>query len=180
MAKRIVPSPETLRDLLRYEPETGRLYWKARPREMFGTEHHWKTWNTRFADKEAMTANTLGYLCGNINYVRHQAHRVAWAIYYGEWPEGDIDHINLIRSDNRISNLRLATKSENLRNIRRFSSNTSGYKGVSLHKKTGRWVARISTGTKYKHLGLFDDKEDARAAYMDAARKHHGEFLNYG
>lgn len=105
------------------------------------------------------------------------AHRVAWAVHYGEWPEKDIDHINQDKGDNRICNLRLATDQENLRNIPKFSTNTSGYKGVSLIKKTGKWNARISTGSEYKSLGNFDTPEDANEAYIDAAKRYHGEFF---
>ncbi len=180
MGEKILPSPELLRQLLCYESETGKLYWKARPKEMFDSGRIWKSWNAKNAGKEAFTAIRNGmYRCGNIFNQTHQAHRVIWAIFYGSWPESEIDHENLDKLDNRISNLRIATRTENLRNIRRFSSNTSGYKGVSRERRTGKWVARISTGKEYKHLGSFLNKEDARAAYVDAAIRYHGGFVNY-
>lgn len=177
MAKRIVPTPEQLRQLLEYDADTGKLFWKARPEEMFKSYRGFRTFEARFAGKEAFTAKSHGYHVGRIFDVMHMAHRVAWAITYGEWPEEHIDHINLNGMDNRLENLREASRSENLRNIRIFSSNKSGHKGVSWDKKQGKWTARISTGKVYKFLGYFLRLEDAARAYQVAAKKHHGEFM---
>lgn len=89
------------------------------------------------------------------------------------------DHINGDGLDNRRSNLRLATHAENECNQRRHSNNTSGYKGVSLHKATQKWRASISINGIRKHLGLFDTAQDAYGAYCEAALKLHGEFARF-
>jgi hypothetical protein len=92
-------------------------------------------------------------------------------------PHGmDIDHINGDGLDNRWSNLRLATRAENIRNSRTKATNTSGFKGVSWHKRDRKWQAHIKINGRSKNLGLFEAPEDAHAAYVAAAQKYHGEF----
>lgn len=175
MAKRILPTPEQLRQLLRYEPETGKLFWKKRPLSMFTSNRAGNAWNSRFAGKEALSsAHNTGYFCGGILGKVFLAHRVAWAVYYGEWPREEIDHINGDRKDNRISNLREASRLENSRNAARRSDNSSGLKGVGVHK--GQWRARMRIDGKSRHLGYFPTPEAAHAAYCEAAKKYHGEF----
>lgn len=180
MADQILPSPEILRELLNYEPSTGKLYWKPRPVDMFRREMDFKTWNTRFANKEAFTAKRKdGYLKGTLLGSVYYAHRVAWAVHYGEWPEDLIDHINMNTSDNRIDNLRASSHSENMRNTRRLSSNTSGVKGVSWCKKHSCWVANIKLDQSQIHVGYFEELSDAISARRMAAEKHHGEFARH-
>lgn len=182
MAKRILPTPERLRELLRYDPDTGKLYWRPRPAEMFSAgntsaEANCKSWNTKWAGEEAFSAVTdNGYRFGAVNYRNCFAHRVAWAIYHGEWPKNGIDHINGCKTDNRIENLREANKSENSINTGIRVDNTSGHKGVSWRKDRRKWRARISFDGSERHLGSFDSYDDAVAAYDAAAKKHHGEF----
>ena len=161
-----------LRQRLRYEPETGKLYWLY-------YEGVPKRWLTRYANKEAFTANNKSYKVGEVARVTFKAHRVAWALYYGEWPKDQIDHINGIRYDNRIVNLRVATNQENMKNARRFSTNTSGVCGVSRLKKKERWQAYISTSGKRKNLGHFNTLEDAVKARKDAEVKN-GYHENHG
>lgn len=176
MAERIVPTPEQLRELLRYEPETGKLYWKARALSMFPSERVGKSWNTRYAGKQAFRLGETGYLQGNIVGHNVKAHRVAWAMYHGSWPEGDIDHKNLDRADNSISNLRVATRTENRMNTRAQKNGKSGYKGVYFHKRVGKWVAQINIKKKVKHLGYFFSAEEAHAKYCKVAKECYGEF----
>lgn len=177
MTKRILPTPEQLRQLLRYDPETGKMFWLPRPREMFPTQRSFNTWNSRFAGKEAFTAITKEhYRFGTIFGHPFRAHRVAWAIYYGKWPDEFIDHKNGDTEDNRLENLREASNAENMQNAGRPSHNTSGYKGVSFYKPYQKWKASIRAFGKQVHLGYFDAPESAHAAYCEAAKQYHGEF----
>jgi len=99
---------------------------------------------------------------------------------HGRWPAKYLDHINGIRNDNRLCNLREATQTENTRNQGKQKTNTSGLKGAGWHKGQKKWVAKIRIGTTDKWLGTFSSKEEAHAAYCEAAKKYHGEFANYG
>jgi hypothetical protein len=190
MAIRQLPDAELLRKLLRYEPETGEFYWRQRPIEMF-SDHAtvpWRTallecnwWNSRFAGKRALNDSTRkGYLQGRIRDGFYAAHRIAWAITYGEDPIIQIDHINGDKADNRISNLRLATPCENAQNRPRNVTNRSGYKGVHWSSLHGMWRARIRANGTMTCLGFFDDPESAHAAYCEAAQKYHGQFWSAG
>lgn len=177
MAKRIVPAPEQLRDLLIYDPETGKLYWKRRPAEMFATPRSFGLWNTRFASAEAFTAiKGSGYKHGKIFSRQYLAHRVIWAIHYGEWPTSQIDHIDNDRLNNRIGNLREATHSENMHNQCNRKTNKSGYKGVNWDSRDKAFRAQISYEGKKIFLGYHSTAEAAHAAYCKAAKKYHGEF----
>lgn len=117
-----------------------------------------------------------GYIGVKIGRRYYLAHRVAWLLVHGDWPKGHLDHINGDRADNRMANLREATHAENLHNRGRNKNNTSGYKGVSLHRSTGKWDARIMVNRKQVYLGIYETQEDAHAAYTSAAAKLHGTF----
>lgn len=174
-------TPELLRQLLCYEPETGKLFWLSRSRDYFTSEGQCKSWNTRFVGKEAVTSiNKHGYNHGQIFARNYSAHRVAWAMHYGAWPDGQIDHINHDKLDNRINNLRVVTNKENNRNRGRATNNTSGHTGVSWHKRDQKWLASIVVDDKKKNLGRFDSKDDAIAARANASRllgfhQNHGQ-----
>lgn len=176
MAARILPTPEQLRELLRYEPDTGKLFWLPRPREMFTKDRLHLSWNSRHAGKEAFTASNRGYKVGRVFDLIHQGHRIAWAVHFGEWPAGLIDHIDGNRSDNRICNLREATQSENGMNRGATRANSSGLKGAAWSEKYGKWESRIKAAGKAKFLGYFDTAEEAHGAYVKAVSTHHGEF----
>jgi len=150
-------------ELLNYDPETGVFTWKVRR-------------GCRPAGAEAGTLNHNGYIVITIDRKLHYAHRLAFLVSHGYFPE-QVDHINLGRSDNRISNLRPATNQENQRNRDRRSNNTSGHKGVCWNKHNGKWQAQAQDANgKYKYLGLFTTVESASAAYDAYARNLHGEF----
>ncbi|GGJ39403.1 hypothetical protein CDQ92_13080 [Sphingopyxis bauzanensis] len=160
MAKRPLPTPEELRQLVRYEPETGKFYWL--PRE--ADTQPKRTWNTRYAGKKADRPNGHGYCRIGIFNRDSMAHRVAWCLFYGEWPEKMIDHINGDPTDNRIDNLRLTTPSDNQKNAKRPKSNTSGHCGVGWHKQRRKWRAYVQTNGKHISLGFYDEKSDAVTA----------------
>jgi hypothetical protein len=89
------------------------------------------------------------------------AHRICWAIFYGQYPDGEIDHIDGDSSNNSIKNLREVTRIGNCRNVRVGSKSKSGYGGVNWHEPTGKWRARVKIGGKEKYIGLFDSPEEA-------------------
>ena len=182
MASKALPSPEVLRQLLRYEPETGKLFWLPRPREMFDSERIFLSWNAKLAGHEAFTANDgQGYRVGRVHDRLHKAHRVGWCIATGAWPADELDHINGDRSDNRMSNLRQADHGQNLRNRRSNIGSTSQYLGVSWRRDCAKWCATIQVGGRKRHLGVFCDEAEAAEAYDKAAAIHFGQFarLNF-
>jgi hypothetical protein len=150
-------------EYLDYNPETGIFIWKVKTK-------------TRGKGEIAGNANWRGYVSIWINASPYYAHRLAWAIHHGEWPIGDIDHINENKSDNRISNLRVASRSENMFNRGSNKNNTSGIKGVSFCKSTNRWRAQITMDRKSVNVGRFKTKEEAADAYILKAREIRGEF----
>lgn len=105
-----------------------------------------------------------------------QAHRLAWLYVYGFWPS-DIDHKDRNRSNNAISNLREATQSQNNMNTGLGASNTSGFKGVTWNRSSGKWQAQAKLNGKCHYLGLFPSAEGASLAYQDFCRRNHGDFL---
>lgn len=169
------PDPAILNQLLRYDAETGKLFWLQRSSEMFKgevqtPEHCADRWNSRCAGQEALSSITArGYRAGKIFGRMFYAHRVIWAMQTGEWPSALIDHKDTDRSNNRWDNLRQATPSQNQHNKRLTSANSSGIKGVSRHKRSGKWQANISLHGKQKHLGVFDSIEQAEHR-VNAAR----------
>jgi len=182
-----LPPPELLRKLLRYEPETGKLFWRERTPEMFtatekrSAEHKCSNWNSRWSEKEALTAdNGSGYLCGNIFGRLYRAHRVIWAMQTGACPVHHIDHVDGNPSNNRMENLREATHGENSYNRGRQNNNTSGYKGVSWSATNKKWRAQIVKNGKRRHLGYFLCQEKAHQAYCVASKELHGVYSNTG
>jgi hypothetical protein len=152
-----------LRTLLHYDPETGRFTWRAsQGRAKAGTR--------------AGTLNSTGYRYIKVEGKSHKEHRLAWLYAHSVWPTEFIDHINGIKDDNRLSNLREATNAQNLANQGKQRTNTSGHKGVSWDKQRKKWSAKIQINRRTIHLGVFENKEDAAEAYKTAALKYHGEF----
>jgi hypothetical protein len=117
-----------------------------------------------------------GYINLELQGKKLLAHRVAWVIYYGDWPPGFVDHVNRDRSDNRIANLRQASRSQNHQNSGPKSQNATGFKGVSYRPRTDKYIAVIHRSNRQKYLGHFDTAEEAAAAYDREARVVHGEF----
>ncbi|KPL67431.1 hypothetical protein SZ64_04515 [Erythrobacter sp. SG61-1L] len=174
--------PALLRRLLRYEPETGKLYWLARTADSWPDAPPSKrqAWNSQFAGKETFrTCGSHGYQAGPImGRTGFLAHRIAWAIVYGEWPT-EIDHINGDRCDNRLENLRMVSRRTNTKNRRLLASNRSGAHGVYWARHAGKWRAEIKSETGRIHLGYFTSKIDAIAARR-AAEREHGFHPNHG
>ena len=179
-------SIEILRQLLDYNPETGELFWRARPSEMFpagntSKEAVAKGWNKRWAGKPAFTAarGERGYLHGNIFGRTYYKHRVIWALAYGMWPDDEIDHENHITSDGKLTNLKSATNTDNKKNTVLQMNNSSGVVGVCWYKKTKKWKAQIGNLGKNIWLGEFVFKADAIAA-RKAGELKYGYHPNHG
>lgn len=158
---------EELNSLLEYDPETGFFVWQSRN----GTTAPAASWDARLAGKKAGWVNAQGYVYINIHNRSHRAHRVAWAMYHGSWPDGQIDHINGNRSDNRIANLRIVNNAENSKNQCKRVNNTSGTTGVTWSKQRGKWQAQIVRHGKIKNLGHYANKDDAIAARKKAEQE---------
>lgn len=167
MADRHELTVELLRQLIDYNPETGSLTWKPRSAELFcGTqqspEHSAKIWNSANAGKPALACqNGNGYLHGAIFGQTITAHKAAWAIHYGRWPEFGIDHEDGAKHNNRIGNLRDVPDAINAKNQKRNVRNTSGVTGVHFNRATGKWVASIRGGGKMINLGYYPTIEEA-------------------
>lgn len=176
MANKPLPSPDVLRQLIRYVPDTGKLYWKERGVEWFkdsskfAASSHCKQWNASHAGNETGFVKQNGYVQIFLRGRNIVANRAIWAIHYGEHadPALVIDHINRCRSDNRIENLRLISWRENAQNKERGKS---GLIGASWHKQHQKWYSCITFNRKQVFLGLFQCAEDASEAYRDAEAK---------
>jgi hypothetical protein len=155
-----------VRELLDYNAETGAFVWRVargynRPGDPAGT------------------INDAGYLTIEIDGKRHRAHRLAWLYVHGSLPPDKIDHQNHARADNRMTNLRLATHLQNCTNLSLRSDNSSGAHGVTWHKPTGKWMAKIRVNKRQIYIGLYADKASAVAARA-AAELEHGFHPNHG
>lgn len=178
--RRKLHDQEVIRAILRYVPETGKLFWRNRPPKMFATKRAHATWNTQNAGREALTGvGTHGYRYGSLLGVRFLAHRVIWKYVHGIDPDY-IDHINGDKTDNRIANLRSCSMQENMRNTRLRNDNKSGHVGVHFDSSRGKWVAQIHVAPRAISLGRFDSfnlaveaRKRAEALWGFSAR--HGE-----
>lgn len=156
---------EQLRELLDYDPETGIFKWRV--------------------SRKGVTAGTTAGCCSGKGYIqirllyrRYYAHRLAWLHFYGGWPPGEVDHVNLSKNDNRIINLRIATRAQNIANSNARLKNKVQRKGVK--KINNRYVARIYIAGEEKYLGIFKTLQEAGDAYDKAAAMEYGDFARRG
>lgn len=163
-----------------YDSKTGALTWKKRPLKHFVNVRGQRIFNTKYAKTLAGTPTDNGYLkiavAFNGVYKRIRAHRIIWEMCHGPIPEGlHIDHINGVKLDNRLNNLRLATHAENNRNYKPGSClGASGIRGV---RRLGeKWIAWITVNCKHIHLGTFPTKGLAAVARAKASIRYHGKF----
>lgn len=170
---------QVAQELLAYDFISGKLYWKVRDRKWFKSDWSFKVWNNRYSGQEAITHLDLGgYMNGSVLGKRYRAHRLAWLLHYGEWPI-EVDHINGVRSDNRLINLRSVNVGINVKNRRLRTDNKSGYYGVYWSKSNKKWVAQIPKDGKVRYLGSFSNLDDAALA-RKIAEKEMGYHENHG
>ena len=175
---------ERARAVIRYNPVTGELFWKARPRSDFKSDRSMKTFRARFEGKPCGTCKRQDYIRVKVDGRMYLAHRLAWLIHYGEWPD-EVDHINGDRKDNRILNLRNAGRQENCKNQPLFAHNKSGVSGVRFLSREKRWIAQIGVKGKTHTLGYYRSFLDAVKARKTAEEEYgyhqnHGQRVAYG
>lgn len=155
------------------QAEIGRLF-------MYSESDGILTWRSpRFSSRALMPAGSVkrdGYRYITIKRKLYAAHRLIWILLNGSEPDGLIDHINRIKTDNRIENLRIATKEQNAANAGMYSTNTSGFKGVYFCKRDKRFIASITFHGKIKRIGGFATAEEANEAYQRASLTLNKEF----
>jgi hypothetical protein len=155
---------DRLLELLRYDSDTGKFQWITRRA------------GGRMYGKEAGTVRASGYVLIKINGKEYLAHRLAWMIAHGSDSEFEIDHINMVKTDNRIANLREATRAQNAANRKALSTNTSGHKGVSWVETSKKWKVMASINGVNTYLGTYESKEEAADVYEAAHTKEFGDF----
>lgn len=158
----MIPTQERIKELLDYDAESGAFVWKKKSAP-----------NCRsVVGQAAGSIHKHGYRVIAIDGKQYQASRIAWVFMYGSVDGECIDHINGDRADNRIANLRTATRSQNNQNIRTARSKTgTGFLGVT--RSRGKFAAQLLIDGHNKHVGYFDTPEKAHAAYLTAKRTHH-------
>lgn len=173
-AKRLprpLPQAEYLRECFSYDETTGLLSWLPRPREHFASSHSYNMSRALGPGRTAGTKTGHGYIQIQLDGVLYYAHRIVWAIYYGQGPVKHIDHINGRRDDNRILNLRDVTEPVNGRNKVLRSDSASRITGVYWNAQRGKWQAQVSANGAAYYLGLYDDLNDAVEARKRANKK---------
>lgn len=159
-----------VRRVLDYDPLTGILIWRKR-------DDAPQQWNTKYAGTRAGAVMRTGYRYVSFKgFVPVGAHRLAWCHFHGEWPTDTLDHINGIRDDNRIANLRKASGSLNATNKAMQRNNTSGFVGVHFDKQRGLWRARVNFKRVGYDVGFFSTPEEANAARQEFVRRIQGKF----
>lgn len=183
---RKLPSLKYLNEAFEYDPKTGHLYWKERPRSHFPTTAGWRRTNSEFAGTYAAKSIKTKRCTGKEGHIRvttgkgnFYSHRIIWKMMTGEDPGSmEVDHKNTNGMDNRWKNLRLATSEQNAQNSSLRWTNTSGVKGV--YPAMRKWRAVITIQGKRRHLGYFDNIEEAAQVIAHTRRKAHKEFTNHG
>lgn len=174
------PTQECVRGLFDYDASTGNLIWKQAPEDRFSTNGAFLSWNKKHIGRVAGTVKSDGYVRVLIGGRGFAAHRLVYIWNIGEIPAGlEMDHIDGNRRNNRLENLRLVTKSQNARNRRRRSNNTSGAVGISYMARNNAWGASCTISGNYHWLGSFKTKELAAEASRQF-RKENGFTERHG
>lgn len=160
-----MPSANELHEIFTYND--GKLYWKK------------KTAICVKIGTEAGLKHGKGYLIVPIKYKHYYVHRIIYAMHHNDVPY-IIDHIDGNKANNKIENLRPATRQENARNCKKQKNNTSGEKNVFWHKNSKKWKVALSINNKLTHIGTFSEFEDAKKAAYNARIRHHGVYAQHG
>lgn len=156
---------ELLHELLHYNPDTGVFFWKVKRRPHFNP-----------GDEAGGIDVRMGYVRIRINGTKYLAHRLVWLYVYGYFPADQVDHINGNRQDNRLVNLREATRTENARNRARRRDNSSGFTGVSFDNKSKKWQVQCSLHGRRTRIGGFTTPQEASKVYEQFIATHWGDF----
>ena len=156
-----LPSVDYLRDCLAYDPESGVLTWLERPENHFSNLRAHRTFMVRWAGKPAGSLTTQGYLIVSLFGSSYLAHRLAWAIHYGAWPTKCVDHINCVKDDNRLCNLRDVESKVNDLGRAKYRTNSSGVTGIAWLQASKKWKVTVGFRGKKYYLGLYRDLEEA-------------------
>lgn len=154
---------EYFAQLVDYDPGTGSFTWKRRL-------------GSRRSGKPAGTLAPHGYWVLTLDGIRYYGHRVAWLLHTGTWPVKDIDHIDGDKSNNQLSNLRLASSAQNSQNVSRHKDSTSPYKNVYWDARVNKWHVKIMKERKWYHFGSYYDIEEANAVAVQKRQELHNEF----
>lgn len=154
---------ERLKQLLVYNEEQGEFIWKVKP-------HKGILINTIAGSK-----HNKGYRHIRVDNKLYLTHRLVWLYIFGYFPK-EIDHINGNKEDNRLINLREATRAQNMQNTERVRKTVSGERGVTWVKKLKKWLVRVQIDKKRINIGYFEDLELAILVSQEAKRKYYGEF----
>jgi hypothetical protein len=152
---------ETVKRLFYYDPDSGALLWRK------GNGGNVKPW------QQVKSRNGHGYYAAKVHGRSYLAHRLAWLYVHGSMPEGDIDHKNRIRNDNRLCNLRSVSRTDNCQNISLPSHNKSGHIGVSWLKSHNAWTVYVKVNKKNNWLGYYKDLDEAIAARKAGEQKYY-------
>lgn len=170
---------DILKEHLRYDPETGFMYWNNRSPSSFPNRTIYTQWSSKIAGTQAGNVNPDGYIKIKVLGKTYQAHRLVWLYVTGSWPDNQIDHINHIRSDNRFENLRDIQSCENTRNTSLYKNNSTGVHGVRFNSLRRKWISDIGFNNRRIRLGSYETLLDAVAA-RKAAEVKYGFHENHG
>lgn len=171
-----LPPFDYLNECFRYDPETGFVYWKERPRKHFKSDRTWKIWNAKRAFKRAFVTSDGYHLQGGLDNVLWLSHRIIWKLVTGGDPVDLIDHKDRNPTNNRFENLRECNHFQNNANHKVKRNNTSGVTGVT--RSPCSWIVHIgNSDSEGSYLGSFSSLDEAIKVRKEAENKLYGEFV---
>lgn len=174
MAVKVDITAEQLRSILRYDKNTGDFFWLPKSQDVFKDERSYSSWTARFSGKLAGSFKNGRYGRINVGGKVYFKHHLAWLYFYGSLPKEEIDHADGNPANNKIENLRLASRMQNMHNTKVRCDSLTQVKGVQFD--SGSYKARLRVNGVCVLNKRFDNLESARSAYAEAAEKYHGKF----